>query len=108
MAWSSSAGLHLTTQLHPPSNPTIQGESKTCLSYAAVSIGGLSRWSIKWGRLNKASRRGCVPQDAANFTKGVKFSPDGTCLLTASEDNILRVFEVPTEVYRQASGQEVG
>jgi hypothetical protein len=29
-----------------------------------------------------------------NFLKGVRWSPDGTCLLTNSEDNILRVFEV--------------
>jgi WD40 repeat protein len=30
-----------------------------------------------------------------NFTKGVKFSPDGSCLLTNSDDNVLRIFEVP-------------
>ena len=30
-----------------------------------------------------------------NFTKGVKFSADGSCLLSNSDDNVLRVFEVP-------------
>ncbi len=30
-----------------------------------------------------------------NVVKAVRFSPDGTCLLTSSEDHILRVFEVP-------------
>lgn len=51
----------------------------------------------------------CVTQDAENFTKGVKFSPDGTCLLTASEDNVIRVFEVPSDVlYQQHSEQQVG
>lgn len=28
-----------------------------------------------------------------NFLKGVKWSPDGTCLLSNSDDNILRLFE---------------
>jgi WD40 repeat protein len=32
-----------------------------------------------------------------NFTKGVKISPDGSCVLTNSEDNILRVFELPDQ-----------
>jgi WD40 repeat protein len=31
-----------------------------------------------------------------NFLKGVKFSPDGTCLLTCSEDHVLRVFNLPS------------
>lgn len=30
-----------------------------------------------------------------NFVKGASFSPDGTCLLTSSDDTVLRVFEVP-------------
>ena len=32
-----------------------------------------------------------------NCLKGVKWSPDGCCLLTASEDQLLRVFELPSE-----------
>jgi WD40 repeat protein len=32
-----------------------------------------------------------------NFTKGVKFSADGSCLLSNSDDNVLRVFEVPRD-----------
>ncbi|KAB1221888.1 Telomerase Cajal body protein 1 [Morella rubra] len=30
-----------------------------------------------------------------NFLKGVKWSPDGSCFLTSSEDNTLRVFPLP-------------
>lgn len=30
-----------------------------------------------------------------NFTKGVEVSPDGLCLLTNSEDHVLRLFDVP-------------
>lgn len=32
-----------------------------------------------------------------NFLKGVKWSPDGTCLLTNSEDHKIRLFEMPEE-----------
>ena len=34
-----------------------------------------------------------------NFLKGVKFSPDGTCLLTCNEDNTLRLYEVPKQCF---------
>lgn len=34
-----------------------------------------------------------------NFLKGLSFSPDGTCILSASEDHILRVYEVPSDVW---------
>ncbi|XP_077254008.1 transducin/WD40 repeat-like superfamily protein [Tasmannia lanceolata] len=30
-----------------------------------------------------------------NFLKGIKWSPDGSCFLTNSEDNTLRVFDLP-------------
>ena len=32
---------------------------------------------------------------ANNFLKGCKWSPDGLCLLTASDDNCLRLFNLP-------------
>ncbi len=38
---------------------------------------------------------GPAPAPANNFLKGVKFSPDGLCLLTNSEDHALRLFELP-------------
>lgn len=38
------------------------------------------------------------PPTANNFLKGASFSPDGTCLLTSSDDTVLRVFEVPNHV----------
>ncbi|KAI6668859.1 hypothetical protein NL676_007081 [Syzygium grande] len=34
-------------------------------------------------------------QKPNNFLKGVKGSPDGTCLVSSSEDNTLRVFALP-------------
>ena len=33
--------------------------------------------------------------DADDFFKGAKWSPDGTCLLAAADDNKLRMFELP-------------
>nr|XP_033780393.1 telomerase Cajal body protein 1 [Geotrypetes seraphini]XP_033780394.1 telomerase Cajal body protein 1 [Geotrypetes seraphini]XP_033780395.1 telomerase Cajal body protein 1 [Geotrypetes seraphini] len=37
-----------------------------------------------------------------NFLKGCKWAPDGSCLLTNSADNILRIYNLPPELY---SGQ---
>ncbi|POM75290.1 M96 mating-specific protein family [Phytophthora palmivora] len=37
------------------------------------------------------------PSSSNNFTKGVKVSPDGLCLLTNSDDHILRLFEMTNE-----------
>ncbi|KAK6195388.1 hypothetical protein SNE40_000832 [Patella caerulea] len=34
-----------------------------------------------------------------NFLKGCKWSPDGSCILTNSDDNYLRLFNTPSEVY---------
>ncbi|XP_020290432.1 telomerase Cajal body protein 1 [Pseudomyrmex gracilis] len=34
-----------------------------------------------------------------NFTKGCKWSPDGTCLLVPSEDFRLRIYELPRDMY---------
>lgn len=39
----------------------------------------------------------------SNFLKGVEWSPDGACLLTASDDNRLRVFDLSADVL-EASG----
>lgn len=36
-----------------------------------------------------------------NFLKGVRWAPDGSCCLTASDDNRLRVFDLPQEAYQQ-------
>ena len=38
-----------------------------------------------------------------NCLKGLKWSPDGTCLLTASEDKYLRIFELPSELHSSAT-----
>ncbi|KAK7864408.1 hypothetical protein R5R35_000450 [Gryllus longicercus] len=40
-----------------------------------------------------------VPEEC--FTKGCKWSPDGTCILTNSDDNLLRIFDLPRELHCQ-------
>ncbi|KAL6118767.1 wrap53 [Pungitius sinensis] len=34
-----------------------------------------------------------------NYLKGCKWAPDGSCILTNSADNVLRVYNIPPEVY---------
>eukprot|EP01018_Ginkgo_biloba_P036105 Gb_14083 [translate_table: standard] len=35
------------------------------------------------------------PSNSNNFLKGAKWSPDGSCFLTSSDDNTLRIFDLP-------------
>lgn len=39
-----------------------------------------------------------------NVVRALRWSPDGSCLLTASEDNVLRVFGLPEPVAAEACG----
>ncbi|XP_066220880.1 telomerase Cajal body protein 1 [Saccopteryx leptura] len=36
-----------------------------------------------------------------NFLKGCKWAPDGSCILTNSADNILRIYNLPQELYSE-------
>ncbi|KAL4443842.1 hypothetical protein ABPG75_011579 [Micractinium tetrahymenae] len=38
----------------------------------------------------------------SNFLRGAKWSPDGACLLTASDDGCLRIFDTPLEAFQLA------
>ncbi|XP_053203934.1 LOW QUALITY PROTEIN: telomerase Cajal body protein 1-like [Panonychus citri] len=38
-------------------------------------------------------------QSPTNYLKGCKWSPDGSCFLTNSEDKILRIFNLPHDIY---------
>eukprot|EP00058_Branchiostoma_floridae_P007867 XP_002593355.1 hypothetical protein BRAFLDRAFT_277111 [Branchiostoma floridae] len=37
---------------------------------------------------------------SSNFLKGCKWSPDGSCILTNSDDNTLRLFNLPVQLYQ--------
>jgi hypothetical protein len=49
-------------------------------------------WSSQPDAVAKISDVYAKPRN--NFLKGVKWAPDGTCLLANSEDNILRVYDM--------------
>ena len=38
-----------------------------------------------------------------SFLKGCKWSADGTCLLTCANDNILRLFDLPSHFYQNTN-----
>ncbi|XP_024377425.1 uncharacterized protein [Physcomitrium patens] len=42
------------------------------------------------------------PSAHNNFFKGAKWSPDGSCFITSSEDNSLRIFDLPSDVLESA------
>ena len=45
--------------------------------------------------------KSCDIEDESNFTKGCKFSPDGLCILTATDaDNTFRLYNNPMESYQ--------
>ncbi|WOK99193.1 hypothetical protein Cni_G07905 [Canna indica] len=66
-------------------------------------------WSYQWPafRFDRPPRRlyhfreqfleGANP--CGNFFKGVKWSPDGSCFLTCSDDNTLRLFYLPEDAF---------
>ncbi|XP_006739006.1 telomerase Cajal body protein 1 isoform X1 [Leptonychotes weddellii] len=41
-----------------------------------------------------------------NFLKGCKWAPDGSCILTNSADNILRIYNLPPELYNDGEQLE--
>ncbi|XP_059524724.1 telomerase Cajal body protein 1 [Myotis daubentonii] len=41
-----------------------------------------------------------------NFLKGCKWAPDGSCILTNSADNILRIYNLPPEMYNEGEQRE--
>ncbi|CAO3643036.1 unnamed protein product [Mucor hiemalis] len=40
--------------------------------------------------------------EANNFYRNAKWSPDGSCLLTSSADDVIRLFQLPSNVYEDA------
>ncbi|GFU42113.1 telomerase Cajal body protein 1 [Nephila pilipes] len=42
-----------------------------------------------------------------NYTRGCKWAPDGSCILTCSDDNILRLFNLPQELWDFTKWQDM-
>ncbi|KAK3602482.1 hypothetical protein CHS0354_022348 [Potamilus streckersoni] len=45
-------------------------------------------------------------QGKDNYLRGCKWSPDGTCILTNSNDNCLRIFNLPEQLYQDRGESE--
>jgi len=46
----------------------------------------------------------CRAQTFSTFTKDVRWSPDGTCILTCDDENTLKLFELPSESTETVKG----
>ncbi|KAM6174949.1 telomerase Cajal body protein 1 [Erethizon dorsatum] len=74
--------------------PAPEGEGDNIWSY---SFSQLPRFlSASWSEFS------AQPE---NFLKGCKWAPDGSCILTNSADNILRIYNLPPELYND--GEQV-
>ncbi|WCJ26935.1 Telomerase Cajal body protein 1 [Euphorbia peplus] len=64
-------------------------EEEEAYSYPAI------RFDLAPQRSHNFSKQFRTNPNFNNFLKGVKWSPDGSCFLTSSEDNSMRVFSLP-------------
>ncbi|XP_021570290.1 telomerase Cajal body protein 1 [Carlito syrichta] len=75
-------------------DPTAEDEGDTTWNY---SFSQLPRFlSGSWSEFSTQPE---------NFLKGCKWAPDGSCILTNSADNILRIYNLPPELYNE--GEQV-
>ncbi|KDP20885.1 hypothetical protein JCGZ_21356 [Jatropha curcas] len=57
----------------------------------------LIRFDLPPRRIHHFYKQFRTSSNANNFLKGVKWSPDGSCFLTSTEDNTLRLFSLPDD-----------
>jgi WD40 repeat protein len=75
----------------------------TTSSYLQFLFGSLDQYPIKPILQTAEDEFGLISNRQINFTKTVKWSPDGLCLLSNSEDNRMRLFEIPTPLLQQST-----
>jgi WD40 repeat protein len=83
-----------TSPLPPPCMEAIDAfKRRRALPLSTTTTSASADGSSSSGSKRPPSRahRRCSP----NFLKAVRFAPDGSCLLTASDDAVVRVFELP-------------
>ncbi|XP_062017039.1 uncharacterized protein LOC133733438 isoform X2 [Rosa rugosa] len=84
---------HLSNSPNPDTeiteNPSHQQQEEEYSSWPAI------RFDVPPQRTYHFSQQFRTPSKPNNFLKAVKWSPDGSCFLTSSEDNTLRVFAIP-------------
>nr|KAF6417653.1 WD repeat containing antisense to TP53 [Molossus molossus] len=97
---SGNASLLAEEMNRPESGPgeAVEGVSEE----PAPEDEGSTTWSYSFSQLPQFlsgswSEFSTQPE---NFLKGCKWAPDGSCILTNSADNILRIYNLPPELYK--------
>ncbi|KAI9852035.1 MAG: hypothetical protein M1830_006827, partial [Pleopsidium flavum] len=62
------------------------------------TLGRKARKSSQNGEQGQRLNDGCEAHEESNFFKSAQWTPDGTCVLTNSEDNHLRTFVLPPDL----------
>lgn len=70
--------------------------TKTEPEQAAYSPAQYDFSQLPWALTGAWAEYTNVPE---NFLKGCKWAPDGSCILSNSDDNILRIYNLPPELY---------
>lgn len=70
--------------------------TKTDPEQAAYSPAQYDFSQLPWALTGAWAEYTNVPE---NFLKGCKWAPDGSCILSNSDDNILRIYNLPPELY---------
>ncbi|TNN40241.1 Telomerase Cajal body protein 1 [Liparis tanakae] len=79
-----------------PAPPELAHELKTCPSLRLASSLGLDFTQNPQMLTGAWTEYSNLPE---NYLKGCKWAPDGSCILTNSADNVLRVYNLPPEIY---------
>ncbi|XP_002719032.3 telomerase Cajal body protein 1 isoform X2 [Oryctolagus cuniculus] len=104
----SALQAEFDTELGPPVQEQELGEEASLAAEAAdgAAAEGLSEegdtlWNYSFSQLPRflsgSWSEFCAQPE--NFLKGCKWAPDGSCILTNSADNILRIYNLPPELY---------
>ncbi|KAK9936260.1 hypothetical protein M0R45_013109 [Rubus argutus] len=88
---------HLSNSPNPDTEIT-ENPSQQEYSWPAI------RFDVPPQRTSHFSRQFRTASNPNNFLKGVKWSPDGSCFLTSSEDNTLRSFALPASANEYVNG----
>uniref|UniRef100_A0AAX7UCC1 Telomerase Cajal body protein 1 n=1 Tax=Astatotilapia calliptera TaxID=8154 RepID=A0AAX7UCC1_ASTCA len=71
----------------------LSDQGRPCLSVSRLSLDFTQNPQMLTGSWTEYSN---LPE---NYLKGCKWAPDGSCILTNSADNVLRVYNIPPEIY---------
>lgn len=61
----------------------------------------VASFGLKASRTITRNAQAYAQRSRRNFFKGVKFSPDGRCIVSCSDDNTLRLFEVEDALHKE-------